>query len=256
MPAGLVELVDDRAKVGEIAQARGHDNRIRSLVGADLDVRFEDGQRRGMAGLRPASRGHGARDDLGQGLCQLDGVGVLQGEDVNLTLAALRNVESSNELENPEIRALGRDDDDRVAAFVGQDLRDVHVAAHRGRTASRLGRRSTLANVEHLRKASHDVGRAAVVNRLNPYLIADAAHVDVLQDPHHPLDVGSRVRNDEEIPRSVDGDVAVLRFEVAEDARDLLGVRVAQAVKPRDEAVFARRGLTCHVDGDGRLRVG
>ena len=59
-----------------------------------------------MAGLRPASRGHGARDDLGQRLCQLDGVGVLQGEDVNLALAAL--VGTSSRLMNSRIRRYAR----------------------------------------------------------------------------------------------------------------------------------------------------
>jgi hypothetical protein len=57
---------------------------------------------------------------------------------------------------------------------------------------------------------------------------------------HHALDVRPRVRDDEEVARAVDGDVAVLRLEVAEDVRDLVGAHVAQPVDARDVAIFGR----------------
>ena len=66
------------------------------------------------------------------------------------------------------------------------------------------------------------------MDRLDPDLVAHPADVDVLEDAHHALDVRAGVRDDEEVAGAVDGDVAVLRLEVAEDGRDVLGARVAQ----------------------------
>ncbi len=77
-------------------------------------------------------------------------------------------------------------------------------------------------------EARRDVRRDAVVNRLDPDLVAHPADVDVLEDAHHALDVRAGVRDDEQVAGAVDGDVAVLRLEVTEHVRDLVGARVAQ----------------------------
>ena len=47
-------------------------------------------------------------------LRELDRVGVLQRQDVDLALAGLRDVEPLDELEDAQVRALGRDDDEEL----------------------------------------------------------------------------------------------------------------------------------------------
>ena len=59
------------------------------------------------------------------------------GEDVDLALARLRHVDPLDDLEHPQVRALGRHDDQRVRAIVGDDLRDVEVARRRAPPAAR-----------------------------------------------------------------------------------------------------------------------
>ena len=53
---------------------------------------------------------------------ELLGHRVLQRKDVDLALAGLRHVEALDQLEDAQVGALGGDDDERVAAVVGDDL--------------------------------------------------------------------------------------------------------------------------------------
>ena len=135
----------------------------------------------------------------------------------------------------------------------------MDVAARGRALLARLARRSRPAaslEVEDLVQARRDVGGDAVVNRLDPDLISDAADVDVLEDAHHALDVRAGVRDDEQVAGAVDRDVAVLRLEVAEDVRDVVGAGVAHAVDARDVAILPRRRLPGDDDRRAHLRVG
>ena len=128
---GHVELVDDAVQLRIVALRRGNDDRVRRLVGADLDASLEDphGRRRPLAPRRPG-RGRprlcGSGDDLVQRLRQLGRVGVLEREDVDLPFSGLRQVETLDEVEDAHIGPLGADDDDGVRPVVSDDLRDVN----------------------------------------------------------------------------------------------------------------------------------
>ena len=63
-------------------------------------------------GRRAAGWPRPRRHDLVERLRELDGVRVLQQQDVDLALARVRDVEPLDELEDAQVRALGADDDD------------------------------------------------------------------------------------------------------------------------------------------------
>ena len=142
LPARLVEAIDDGAERGVVAERRRDDDRVGRLVGGDLHAALEDARRparrRCGAGRRAAAAAAGAGalragDDVGERLRELRRVRVLERQDVDLALARLRHVDALDELEDAQVRALGRDDDERVRAIVGDDLRDVEIAADRRR---------------------------------------------------------------------------------------------------------------------------
>jgi hypothetical protein len=181
---------------------------------------------------------------------------MLQREHVDLAFTVVRDVEPLYEFEHAKIRPLGPDDDDRIAPIVGHNLGDVHIATRaRGCGLARRGRSPRL-EVEDLVQARDDIARNAVVNGLNPDLVADAPNVEVLQDAHHALNVGPGVRDDEQIARPVDRDVTVLGFEMPEHARNLFGARVAKPMKARDVTLLPGARLTGHVNRGTCLGVG
>ena len=144
LAARLIELVDDGAERGVVAQRRGDDDRVGGLVGGDLDAALEDCRcrpaprpaRRGVAPARPAPRAPRAVPRISLSVfASSSAVRVLERQDVDLALARLRDVEALDELEDAQVRALGRDDDERVGAIVGDDL--ARRAARRRRRRPR-----------------------------------------------------------------------------------------------------------------------
>ena len=271
LPARLIEAIDDGPQRSVVTQRRRDDDRVRGLVGRDLHAALEDA--RGLRGGRRSSltttttaalgrRRVRAGDDVGEGLGELGGVRVLQRQDVDLALAGLRDVDAFDQLEDAQVRALGGDDDERVRAIVGHDLRDVQIAdggRDRRAGAAGLARRGRAAggstlDVEQLVDALLDVARGRVVHRLDEDLIAARADVDLLEDLHHPADVRAGVGEDDHVRGAVDGDVGLLGLELPEHVRRVVGADVAEAVHAGDEAILVRRALRCAVDGRALVR--
>ena len=156
-------------------------------------------------GRRRRARGAArAGDDVVERLRELGRVRVLERQDVDLALAGLRDVDALDELEDAQVRALGRDDDERVRAIVGDDLRDVEVSAAPARravaraAAAPSGRRRgaappPLTSKSSLMRFSTSLAER-VVDRLDQDLIAARADVDLLEDLHHAPDVRARCR--------------------------------------------------------------
>ena len=86
------------------------------------------------------------------------------------------------------------------------------------------------------------------MNGLDEDLIAARADVDLLQDLHHPADVRPAVGDDDHVAGAVHGDVGLLRLELPEHVRGIVGADVAEAMHARDEAILRRRALRGSVD--------
>ncbi len=257
LPPRLVEPVDHRSERRVVAERRRDDERVGGLVGAHLDAALEH-PRRGVGApsgrAAPRLAALRAGDDVAKRLRELHRVGVLKRQDVDLPLAGLRHVEPLHQLEDAQVRLLGRHDDDGVRALVGHDLRDA-IGAMRGALGRRPLRRRSVGraaaralHVEQLVHALGDVGSRRVVDGLDEDLLAGAPHVDLLEQVHHPADVRARVGDDEQVARRVHRDVSVLRLELAEHVGRVVGAHVGQAVDAGDVAVLRGGRLRGAVD--------
>ena len=178
LAARLVEPVDDGAEVGEVAQARGDDDRVGRLVRADLDARLEDRQRRVAAGSSRRRRGAARRRRAPVTIslsvfASSTASACWSSSDVDLAFARVRDVEPLDELEDAQVGALG-------AMMTSELLRSsamifvTWTSLPDGRGRALLARLAAAAaaaaalDVEHLVEPRRDVRRDPVVNRLDP----------------------------------------------------------------------------------------
>ena len=153
LPARAVELLDEPLDRGEVGAARLDEQRVLRLVGGDLHLAAEElgglaARRRGRAPARrrapgwpgsaagtPAAPGAPALRlplrEVRERLRQLLGVRVLEEHDVDAALAARRDVELLDELEDALEALLVRDDDELVRPLVRDDLRDGDLPPRR-----------------------------------------------------------------------------------------------------------------------------
>lgn len=178
---------------------------------------------------------------------------VLEREDVNLTLPRLGHIHALHELEEPQVVGLGGRDDEGVRAVVGDDLRRACFGAAPLAARAAGARAAAALEIQDLVELVRDLARRGVVHGLDPELVSGAAHVDLLDDPEHPLDLGACVGDDDEVAGPVDGDVAVLRLELAEERGDVVRVHVGDTVHARHVPLLAGHRARGAVEGS-RLR--
>ena len=121
----LIEPRDDVAHGGEVVLRRGHEDRVRRLLGAHLHLRLEHRERLGprprlrpRASRRPLERFVDRRDDLLR-------VGVLERDDVDGPLVRDGQIDPLEEREHALVRRFAADDDERVRAVERDEPREA-----------------------------------------------------------------------------------------------------------------------------------
>ena len=155
------------------------------------------------------------------------------------------DVEALDQALDPEVAGLGRDQDQRVRALVGQDLR-----RHRGRDRGGVERDLTLAAVEvtHASVAAlpdpEDLGqlllqrhRVGVLDLDRVDALAGARLIELLGERDHVADVGAVVGDDDDAGAGDRLDGADRRLHHRERVGQLLGRDVLRAQDEADDVV-------------------
>ena len=191
---GRSSLSIDQPQRRVVADRRGDDQRVRALVGRDAHFALEHAA--GVAGAPacPAAFGACARPSI----CverrgELLGDRVLQRQHVDAcrVSVALR-VEALQELEHPQVRVLGADDDERVrASSATTRVRPEPAVAAPGGCPARPG--APPISKSSLRRLAMSAAEPWCTGSIH-MLLTGAADVDLLDDADHAPDLRRRCR--------------------------------------------------------------